>query len=167
MNFQFYLEKLMASEDFQKFMEEYKDAFPCSGFFCLDKEGSDNKFHFDYYIPSDKKIFSFQLENKVERVPLEKMDENVPSKIAMNYDFDFDFVEKLIFAEMELKGIKNKIQKVLYSLQNLDGKDFLIGTVFISGLGMIKLKYDINEKKITDFEKKSFFDFMKVVKGKV
>ena len=40
-------------------------------------------------------------------------------------------------------------------------KDFLIGTVFISGLGMIKINIDISEMKIIVFETKSFFDFMK------
>jgi len=63
-----------------------------------------------------------------------------------------------------------KIQKILLSLQKIDKKDFLIGTVFISGLGMIKVKIDLDLEhrsvypnvqnfgaKIVEFEKKIFF----------
>jgi hypothetical protein len=60
--------------------------------------------------------------------------------------------------------IKKNILKLLFSLQNIDGKDFLIGTVFISGLGLLKCEIDIQEKKVVDFEKKSFFDMMKIVR---
>ena len=49
MNFQFYLEKLMDSGDFQKFKKENPNAYLCSGFFSIDKEkGLDNQQHLDY-----------------------------------------------------------------------------------------------------------------------
>ena len=48
MNFQFYLEKLYASDSFKKFKEEYELAYPCSCFFIVDKSGSDNKQHFGW-----------------------------------------------------------------------------------------------------------------------
>jgi hypothetical protein len=38
----------------------------------------------------------------------------------------------------------------------LNNKDFLIGTVFILSLGMIKINIDISEMKITSFEKNLF-----------
>ena len=168
MNLQFYLEKLRASEEFVIFIRENPDAFACSGFFCLDKEGKDNKIHFDYFVPSTKEIFSFQLEESGKKMPLENIGEKIPEKISLEADVDFDFVEKMILAEMELKGIKNKIQKLIFSLQKIEGNDFLVGTIFISGLGIIKVNFDIAEKKITDFQKKSFFDMMSVLgKGKV
>ena len=43
---------------------------------------------------------------------------------------------------------------------------FLIGTVFISGLGIIKVNIDIKDKKIIEFEKKSFFDMVNVLRRK-
>ena len=49
---------------------------------------------------------------------------------------------------------------------NLDGKDFLVGTIFISALGMIKIHIDISKREITHFEKKSFFNMIKVIKKK-
>lgn len=167
MNLQFYLEKLYDSDIFKKFIKENLDAFLFSGFFIIDKTGKEgNKQHFDFYLPKDKKIMSFQLENGVHLVSIEIIDNRIPEKIFMNHDFDFEDIEKMIVDEMEKQSVKTKIQKILLSLQKLDGKDFLIGTVFISALGMIKIHIDISERKIVLFEKKSFFDIMKVSKKK-
>jgi len=60
--------------------------------------------------------------------------------------------------------VTNKIQKILLSLQRLDNKDFLVGTVFISGLGMIKVHVDINDMKIVLFEKRSVLDMISIKK---
>ena len=162
MNFQFYLEKLFASEHFEKFMKESPDAYPCSGFFKIDKEGKENKQHFDYFVPSIKKMFSFQLESGCEKIPIDLVDEKIPEKISANYNFEFKDVEKLIEDKMNEEKISNKLQKVLLSLQHLDGKDYFIGTVFLSGFGMLKVNIEISEMKITEFEKKSFFEMLKI-----
>lgn len=170
MNLQFYLEKLFASGKFQSFAKENPSAYFCSGFFSIDKENKGNKTHIDYIIPETKKIFSFQLENEVVVVPVEQVGENqkegqiVLGKIADNIDFDFEEIEKMIVEKMNEQEVKSKIQKILLSLQKIDKKNFLVGTIFISGLGMIKIKVDLEEKKIVEFEKKSFFDMMKIVK---
>ncbi len=166
MNLQFYLEKLNSSNNFKKFIKENPGAFLCSGFFVIDKQGKDNKQHFDFFVPSEKKIYSFQLENNMQLVPIESKNNTIPKKISMNCDFDFDEIENLISKEKEKHNIKNKTEKILLSLQNKNGKDFLIGTVFISGLGLLKVNIDISENKIIDFEKKSFFDIMNVFKKK-
>ena len=161
MNFQFYLEKLIASDVFRDFIKENKDAYPCGGFFILDKEGSDNKQHFDYYVPSLNKIFSFKLEGEVQLIPVEMIDSRIPGKIKSNYNFDFNDIEKMIKEEMVKQEIDKKLQKIILSLQELEGNDYLIGTVFISGLGMIKININISEMKIIVFEKKSFFDLVR------
>ncbi len=166
MNFQFYLEKLHNSENFKNFMKENSDAFLCSGFFVIDKGGKDNKIHFDYFLPKDKKIISFQLEQDIQQVPVEMFDKRIPEKISVAHDFDFDDIEKMIVVEMEKQGIRNKIQKIILSLQKLKEKDFLVGTVFVSMLGMLKIHISLSEMKITLFEKKSFFDIMNVLKKK-
>ena len=162
MNFQFYLEKLHNSENFKEFVKENKDAYFCSGFIILDKEGNENKQHFDFYLPSKKKIFSFQLEEGIKLVPVEILDKKVPEKILSNPDFDFEEMEKLISERMEKENIKNKIQKIIFSLQKLKEREFLVGTVFISMMGLLKVNVDINNKTITHFEKKSFLDMMKI-----
>lgn len=164
MNFQFYLEKLRASENFQNFLKENSDAYPCSCFFAVDKQGRDNQIHFDYFVPNIKKMFSFQLEKEMEKVPLELFDSKIPEKISMNSDFDFKDVEELILNRMKKEKIENKIQKMLFSLQKIGKKDFLIGTIFISGLGLLKVNIDISKRKITQFNKSSFLDMMKIIK---
>ncbi|RLG15446.1 hypothetical protein DRN69_02990 [Candidatus Pacearchaeota archaeon] len=165
MNLQFYLEKLHASENFQNFIKKNPNAFLCSGFFVIDKVGNDNKQHFDFFIPSEKKIFSFQLEEGIKLTPIDMLENApIPEKLSLNYDFDFREIEKIINYEKQKYGVKDKIQKMLFSLQSKDGKDFLIGTIFVSALGMLKINIDMSIKKVILFEKKSFFDILKRVK---
>lgn len=164
MNFQFYLEKLLHSKEFEKFKSENPKAYLCSGFFSVDKQGSDNQQHLDFYLPSEKKMFSFQVEKSFEPVNLDKYDEKVPEKIEDNFDFDFDEVEKMISDKMNEEKVNKQIQKLLFSLQNKEGKNFIIATVFISGLGILKVMIDLEKKEVVSFEKKSFFDMMKVIK---
>ena len=164
MNLQFYLEKLNASNELKDFLKENPEAFLCSGFIVLDKVGKDNKIHFDYFLPKEKKIMSFQLESGVKVIPVEWINKGVPEKISIDYDFEFSDMEDLIVKKMEEEKINNKIQNIIFSLQKVNGKDFLAGTVFISMLGMIQVKIDLPEKKISEFEKKSLMDVLKVVK---
>lgn len=167
MNFQFYFEKMIKSKNFKKFISENKDAFLCSAFFSVDKKGEDNKQNIDYFVPSINKMFSFKLEldKDVELVPIEDYGENFkPEKIPDNIEFDFSYIEKLIEGEMFEKKVNNKIEKLLFSLQAKDKKNYLLGTVFLSGLALLKVKIDLDEKKVVDFDKKSFFEMMKIVK---
>ena len=165
MRFQFYFEKLIGSKDFKKFVSENKDAFFCSGFFAVDKKGEDNKQNLDYFVPSINKMFSFKINNEVEIVPVEDFGTAFkPEKIPDNVDFDFTEIEDMIQDRMEKDKIKNKIEKLIFSLQAKDKNSYLFGTIFISGLGLLKVKIDLNEKKIVEFEKMSFFDMMKIVK---
>ena len=164
MNLQFYLEKLHSSEIFKKFMKDDPEAYLCSGFFTIDKEGKDNKRHFDFYVPGTKQIFSFKVEGGVEISPIELVIEKIPEKLEINFDFDLEEIEKMIEDEMKKQEIKSKIQKTIFSLQNLKGKPFLIGTIFISMFGLLNVQIDLSEMKIIEFEKKSLFDMVKRVK---
>jgi hypothetical protein len=164
MNSQFLLEKLKSSKEFKKFKKENPDAYLCSGFFIIDLENEEfNKYHFDFFLPKSKKTFSFELERGVKLVPLERIDEQIPSKISF-FIFDFEEIEKIILAEMKSRKINNKIQKMIFSLQNVKGKNLLLGTIFIPFFGMIKTIIDVKRKKITDFEKKSFFDMFNIMR---
>lgn len=169
MNLSFYLEKLHSSEQFKDFMKQNPKAFLCSCFFVIDLENSgkpDDKQHFDYFIPEKKQIFSFQMEEGTKLVPLEKIEEKLPEKISDKIDFDFNELRELIEKRAIKEGVKNKIQKIMFSLQKSNGKEILIGTVFISMLGMISLQIELPDLKIIKFEKRSFFDMVKVFKKK-
>ena len=167
MNFQFYYEKLVNSEEYQKFVKEHPKAYACSGFFVLDKEnsGKNNKIHFDFWLPEFEKMYSFSVDGKVEFVNVENFDKRPFEKIGLNYDFDLRDFEKMIEKRKEKEGIKGNTLKLLFSLQKLDGKDFLVSTVFLNNFGMLKLNIDLDEKKITEFEKKSFLDMFKIIKN--
>jgi len=164
MNLQFYLEKLYSSDVFKNFMKENPKTYMCSGFFTIDKEGKDNQRHVDFYIPDTKKMFSFRLEKAIKKIPVETVTKKIPLKIKPDFNFNFEEVEEMIVNEMEKQDIRNKLRKIIFSLQNIKGKNFLVCTVFISMLGLLKIHIDLKEKKIVLFEKKSFFDLMRRVK---
>lgn len=165
MNLQFYLEKLFSSEEFQKFKKENPNAFLCSGFFSIDKKAQDNQQHLDFYVPNSNKMFSFKLTEKIELVPVENFGKDfIPEKITDNLNFDFNNIEKKIESRMFDEKINKKIEKIILSLQTKDKKNLLIGTVFISGLGMLKIKFDLDKREFLEFEKKSFFDMMKIIR---
>ena len=164
MNSQFLLEKLKNSQEYKEFIKENKTAYLCSGFFVIDMENNGNsQYHFDFYVPESGKTFSFELEGGVKLIPLER-DEQVLEEVSMKNHFDFDKIREKILTEMELKKINNKMQKMLFSLQKVKGKDMLLGTIFISNLGLLRVNVDIDSNQITDFEKKSLFDMMKMVR---
>lgn len=165
MNFQFYLEKLEESDLFREFMKENPDAFLCSAFFVIDKQTSNNQTHFDFYIPEKKEMFSFKLENGIEKSPITTITE-VPEEISTEIDFRFEDIEGLLGKKIIENNITNKLQKILLSLQRKDGKDFLIGSVFVSAMALIRIDIDLAEMKVINFEKKSFFDMIKVVRKK-
>lgn len=164
MNFQFFVEKLKNLKNYKRFVREKKDAFLCGCFFVIDKEEGKDKQHFDFYIPSENKILSFPLENDSNETEIDVKSEQIPTKILFEQNFDFNNIEEMIKKKMESEKIDKKIQKMLYSLQNFKGEDILIGTIFISGLGMISVKISLKDMKIIDFNNKSFFDFMKIIK---
>ncbi|MEK6906093.1 MAG: hypothetical protein AABW81_00550 [Nanoarchaeota archaeon] len=165
MDIQFYLERLRASGEFKKFMKENPDAYICSCFFVIDLENPtnpDDKYQIDFFSKKTNQLFSFNLEDEIKLVPLTNQ-ENAPilERISAESELDFKEIEMMIFGEMGRQNIKNKMQKIIMVLQNNNGKDLWICTVFISGLGLLKVNIDDSEKKITLFEKRSFLDMFK------
>ncbi len=164
MNSSFFWEKLQHSDVFKDFMKENPKPYFFSGFFTIDKEGKDNQRHFDFYVPKTEKMFSFKMDDGVEKVEVEMVAPKIPEKITSGFDFEFEDVVKMIEDEMVVKKVNKKIQKILISLQYLDGKNFLICTVFIASFGILKIHIDLDKKGIVLFEKKSLFDIVKKVK---
>ncbi|HTZ41608.1 MAG TPA: hypothetical protein VMC07_00150 [Candidatus Omnitrophota bacterium] len=164
MNFKYYFRRLQEHNIFRKFAKEYPNSYFCSGFFTIDKEGDDNKQHFDFFIPETGKIASFQMENDCKQANIEPPKEEPVGKIALDFDIDFEELEKKIYEKMRANGINNRIQKMIFSLQKAGGKDCLAGTVFISMFGLIRINFDVRQSEITDFEKKSLFDMINIFK---
>ena len=70
----------------------------------------------------------------------------------------------MILNKMKEENVNKQIQKLLFSLQNMKGKNFLIGTIFISGMGILKVTISLDENTIVNFEKKSILDMFKIIK---
>ena len=166
MNLQFYGEKLQSSDEFEKFQKETPESYLCSVFLEIDQEKGKNSVHFDYFSENSGKIISFQMENGIKIVEMENFSQTKPEKMPEDAEVNFNLLEDLISERMSSEGIKNKVQKIILSLQKVSGKETLIGTVFISGMGLIKVKIDVESWKIVEFEKKSFMDIINVFKRK-
>lgn len=166
MNFKTYLQKLEYNKEFQNFIKKNPTAYLCSAFFIIDKENSNHKQHFDYFLPEENKIFSFQIEESCKQVPLDNLNPEIPEKLLLETDLELQEIEDLIQVEMDNQGIKNKIQKILFSINKFNKEEVAIGTVFISNLGMIKLRIGLKDKKILDFKKESFMDMINIFKKK-
>jgi len=107
----------------------------------------------------------FDIGDGIIKIPVEIIDKTfVYTPLNGDFDLTFEKLEKMIRKEMEKREIKNEIQKIIFAVQNKDGTDFFLCTIFISGLGLIKVYIDGKKKKIVEFEKKSFFDILKVKK---
>lgn len=167
MNFQFYKEKLEDSEKYKSFKKNNPNAYLCSCLFILDREneGKDNKIHFDFWEPKEKKMSSFRVDGEVEFMDVENFETKPFEEVSIERPFDLEDFEKLIKEKMEEEKIKGEIKKLLFSLQKLKGKNFLIVTGFLNNLGLLKVNISIDENKIISIEKKSFLDMMKIVKG--
>lgn len=164
MNLKFYLEKLHASEVFKNFVRENPSAFLCSWFFSIDFAGKDNKAHADYFIPESKQMFGFQLERGCEKMPLEAKEGFFPEKMSEKLELELKDIEKILAKKIKKEKIQEKAQKIFISIQRNNGKDFAIGTIFISAMGMIMFEIELSTKKIVSFNKKSFSDFFKILK---
>lgn len=164
MNLRFYEEKLESFEDFKDFILKNSNAYLCSVFLTIDEEGGRNETHFDYFVPENKSTVSFQMNSEIKKVNLENFEDRIPEKLSIESDVDFGEIEYMISQRMFKENVKNKIQKIILSMNGTNGKDILTGTVFISMLGLLKISIDLKEKKILDFEKKSLMDMMKIIK---
>lgn len=165
MNLQSYFKKLQENKNFNDFMRENPQAYLCSGFFTIDKEGNDNRQHLDFFIPGKNKIFSFQIEDG-KMMPLEMYDKNIPEEISLDFDVDFNEVENKINEKIRNQKIESRVQKIILALQKIGGKRILSGTVFLSMFGLLKVNIDARSNEITDFEKKSLFDMINIFKKK-
>jgi len=167
MNFKFYYEKLEDSGGYKNFMKKNPKAYPCSCLFILDREkdGKENKVHFDFWLPDEKKMVSFRVDGKVEHMGVDNFDTRLFEEISVDYGFEIEEFEKLILKEMEKEKVKGKLNKLLFSLQKLKGKEFFIVTGFLNNFGLIKVTISLAENKIISFEKKSLLDMMKIIKG--
>jgi hypothetical protein len=165
MDFQFYLEKLYSSKEYMEFKsQKKKDLFFCGGFLSIERENVRNPrnvVHIDYYVPAEKKVYSFKMDGDIVLIAQDNPDSRVPQKMNDNVEFDFDDIIDLAEKELVDKQINNTIKKAVLSLQSLKGKDYLIGTLFLNNMALARIRINLEDMKIEELEKKGFFDILK------
>src|SRR4051812_37031801 len=111
MNLQFYLEKLFSSDEYDTFMKENPQAYFCSGFFISDVANKDNQRHIDFYVPDKKEMYSFKVNEVVEKIKVQMTADKIPNEIHKETNFDFSEVQDLIEKEMVKQKVDNKLEK--------------------------------------------------------
>lgn len=148
MNFQFYLEKLNQSEEFKEFLDKFPKAHLTSAFFSIDKTGKeDHSQSIDYYVPQTKEFISFKLSNPIQKIPMQVLEGQTFTKISSNIDFELNEIENIIQEKIKENEIKNSVQKLMYSLQQKENKNYIIGTLFLSNLALVKFVLNLETKK--------------------
>jgi hypothetical protein len=159
-----YIQKLNGSSEFQEFKSKNPNSFPMAGFFVLDLENSQNTHQIDYYLPEEKKVAAFSLDNeKVILKILDAMSNKAPGEVDLSSDMDLDALKGIIQDEMKNRSYSEDIKKIIAILQNLDGKTIWNLNCVLSGMELLRCHVSDSDKSILKMEKISMQDIMKKV----
>jgi len=155
-------EYISATKQFKEFIAENPDSYFGAGFFIINLEDNDSsQRHLDYYLPSTKKIASFDLmgnfkisEQLVER-PLEPIDE-----VRLSVDEVVEIVNK----ELEKREINVKLQKVIAVLQKKDMELSWNLSCILSNTDFAKMRIKDLDSSIVKFEMINLRDLISVRK---
>lgn len=171
MKIEHYIKKLEKSPDYKAFVEKEPKAYMCSIFLVRDFEGNHSETQVDFYSPQTKKITSFKINGKVEKVAVDKKAENllhkkfIPKKLVDGIKLDVDELSPTILDEMHNRGLTDNIKKILVVLQNVDDRNVWNCTCFLSGLGLLQSHVEDKSGTVLFMEKRSFFDMIKLMGG--
>jgi hypothetical protein len=165
MKIQPYIEKLNSSTAFKQFQEKYKDSFLVAGFFVLDFETGKNIHQIDYYIPSEKKVAAFSLDDDVVLQILNMMTDKTPEKLDIKTNIDLDALKGIIEDEMKNRSITEDIRKVIAIIQTIEGKKIWVLNCILSGMEILKAHIDDDTQTILMMEKSSVLDYIKKIPG--
>lgn len=161
-----YISKLSASSEYKNFQKKYEDSFMIAGFFILDFETGKNLHQIDYYVPSEKKIAAFTLDNGVTMQMLDMINsKNVPEKLDIKTNIDLDSLQGILEDEMKNRSITEEIKKIIAILQTIDGKKIWNLNCVLSGMGILKAHVDDETQTILKMEKASILDYIKKMPG--
>ena len=170
MTFKETLEKIDASEIFQKFKIEHPNAELCAGFFIIDYMSNDSKSSLDYL--EGEKVFTFDIntsgdENKIFMKEDKLLDiPNTPklTKIEPRAKVELDELKSIAGTRALDEGIAAKFQKIIAVLQIHEGKQVWNLTCMLEDLVILHVLIDSETGEIIKFERKSFMDFIKKTK---
>ncbi|MBS3099400.1 hypothetical protein J4462_04260 [Candidatus Pacearchaeota archaeon] len=158
-----YVEKLEQSEDYRNFKIKYPDAFMVAGFFVLDLEAGMNVHQIDFYLPKEKKIAAFTLDEGVQIQILDMIskDGELPKKLDLETNIDLDALEGILADEMHNRGISEEIKKIIAVVQNIEGKKIWNLNCVLTGMEILKSHVEDESKTVLKMDKTSVMDVMK------
>lgn len=161
-----YIQRVKDSEDYKKFRQEHKRAYLSAGFFVLDYETNKHMHQIDFFIPGNKKVVTFKLEQGItmheseQALKLKKKPEEIEGEINL----DLDSLKGIVHDEMMNRMVTQEVKKIIAVLQQERGKKIWRLNCITGDLGIIKVNVDDKTSNVLDFEKASLFDMMKFVK---
>jgi len=162
MKIQPYVEKLEKSKEYVLFREKYPSAFMIAGFFVIDFEANKNLHQIDFYVPEEKKIAAFTLDNEV-KMQLMGMLENqkIPAQLDMSANIDIDALPGILKDGMHNRSISEEIRKMIAVIQTVDGKKIWNINCVLSGMELLKSHIDDESKTVLKMERSSMMDLIK------
>jgi|TARA_Y100000310_G_C20571228_1_gene758142 hypothetical protein len=137
-----------------------------AGFFVLDLEMKKNIHQIDYYLPKEKKVAAFTLDDKVILQLLEVMDASrIPEKLDAETEIDLDALEGILEDEMKNRGMSEDIKKIIAVLQVQGGKKVWNLNCVLSGMEILKAHVEDKSKTVLKMEKVSLGEIMQQVPG--
>jgi hypothetical protein len=162
MKIQPYIEKLEKSENYRNFKIKYPKAFLVAGFFVLDLEEGKNVHQIDFYVPEEKKIAAFSLDDKdVTLKLLETLNDKVPEELNIKTNIDLDALEGILADEMHNRGMSENIRKIIAVIQNIKGKKIWNLNCVLTGMEILKSHVEDDSQTVLKIEKASIMDIMK------
>lgn len=157
-----YFEKLEKSNEYKSFITKYPNSFLVAGFFILDLEEGKNLHQIDFYVPSEKKIAAFTMDNNVTMQLLETLDSSkVPEKLDINTNVDLDALQGILTDEMRNRGMSEEIRKIIAVIQNINGKRIWNLNCVLTGMEVLKSHVEDDSQTVLKIEKTSIIDIMK------
>ncbi len=158
-----YVQKLEKSKEYKSFISKYPDSFMIAGFFILDFEAGKNVHQIDFYVPKEKKVAAFTLDEGVNMQLLEMLNAKVPEKLALDTKTDLDALEGILSDEMHNRGMSEKIKKIIAIIQNINGKRIWNLNCVLSGMEILKSHVEDDSQTVLKIEKQSLMDIMQQI----
>ncbi|MFH1425290.1 MAG: hypothetical protein ABIG28_00985 [archaeon] len=158
-----YVEKLEQSEEYKNFKVKYPESFMIAGFFVLDLEAGLSVHQIDFYIPKEKKVAAFTLDEGVKLQLLEMIskDGKEPRKMDLETNIDLDAIQGILLDEMHNRGISEEIKKIIAVVQNIEGKKIWNLNCVLTGMEILKSHVEDESQTVLKMDKISAMDIMK------
>lgn len=158
-----YVQKLEKSKEFKNFNVKYPDSFMIAGFFILDFEGGKNIHQIDFYLPDERKVAAFTLDEGVNLQLMDMLNNKVPEKLDLKTNIDLDALKGILLDEMHNRGMSEQIKKIIAIIQSINGKRIWNLNCVLSGMEILKSHVDDDSQTVLKIEKQSLMDIMKQI----